>query len=67
MVKVETTREWAEATGKSVEEIEAMIAEAESGSITREDLDPSTMNPPQLSPEAQIRAREFLRHAGYDV
>ena len=59
-----STREWCELTGSDLESLEEAIREAESDSITRDMLDPSTLNPPKLSPEAEARAREFLRHAG---
>ena len=64
MVDVMTAREFAELTGCDLEKLEDSIREAESGSITKESMDPSTLNPPRLSPRAEARAREFLRHAG---
>ena len=61
---VMSTREWCELTGSDLEALEEAIREAESDAITRDMLDSSTLNPPKLTPEAEARAREFLRHAG---
>lgn len=63
MVQVITNEEWAAETGRPLAAIEAMITEAEADAITRDTLDPATLNPPELPPEAEARARAFLEAA----
>ena len=58
---VMTTEEWARETGRTVEEVEAMIAEAESGAITAEMLDPSTFRWLGDPVKAKARCEELLR------
>ena len=62
-----TIEELAAETGRPVEEIEAMIAEAEADAITKESMDPSTFCFHNWGPEAEERAREILKAAGHQA
>ena len=60
MTTVMTAEEYANFTGRPTEEIEAMIAEAESDSITKESMDLTTLVFHNWSPETEARCREIL-------
>ena len=61
MTEVISTEELAKRIGKPLDEVEAMIAEAEADAITKESMDPSTFVFHNWSPAADERCREILR------
>lgn len=63
MACVITNEEWARATGRPLEEIEAMIAEAEADAITKESMDPATLRKINWTPQTDEKFREFMRKA----
>ena len=63
MVKVITMQEWADATGRSLADVEAMVEEAENGLITRDTMDPSTLVTHNITPETEERMRQMLAQA----
>ena len=67
MVRVITNEEFARETGRTLEEVEAMIAEAEADAITADTMDPSTLRKFNWTEETPEKFRDFLRKAGVQV
>ena len=61
MGHVVTNEEWAAETGRPLEEIEAMIAEAEADAITAETMDPSTFRWVGDPARAKAKCEEMAR------